>query len=412
MARKKHNRTASPARVKKQQSRTKRSALIGIAAVLALAAAAYYFRGVDPKQALPLAPAEQAPTMETPAELLKTTVQRAYAVGRLFHQVINPEWEGASGAIGEAHLYEATKDQRLLRFYTETFPLLKMNNGTWVDDRVWVCLAELYWWNATGRVRSEWVDDAKRRYLEARKEGRFSNSEGYWSWYNYPPSAKIAGEKIFTNTNMNQMATVACRLYEATKEERFLKDALLVWEGNAEAPGVEKQFYRGKGVWKGKEGEAAFGKQFPWDGAGMCTIGAALYRATGKQKYRDITVATAKRIMDPANEWVDPADFYQLRMDGNGAFVWFVLDAYRIAPLELADIPGKVQKMLEHVWSNNHGKAMLTLHRTADDGIRNGWNPNGGEDGYKVNEVGTVHPQAQAVLAFGVFASVLANAGP
>ncbi len=416
MPKRKHRRSASPATVKRKKGFPNRSVLIGVAAMLALIAAGYYFFDGERKANLRTPSAEPAPTMETPAELLKTTLKRAYAVDRLFHQVINPEWEGASGAIGDAHLYAATKDERLLRFYTETFPLLEMNNGTWVDDRVWVCLAEMYWWNATGRTRSEWVHDAKRRYLEARKEGRFSSSEGYWSWYNYPPSAKIEGENIFTNTNMNQMATVACWLYEATKEERFLKDALLVWEGNAAAPGVERQFYRGNGVWRGKDGEAAFGKQFPWDGAGMCTIGAALYRATGKQKYRDITVATARRIMDPATGWVDPTDFYQLQMDGNGAFVWFVLDAYQIAPSELSDIPGKVQKMLEHVWSNNHGKAMLTLHRAADDGIRNGWNPNGGEDGYKVNEIGTVHPQAQAVLAFGVFASVLAsvlaNAGP
>jgi hypothetical protein len=44
------------------------------------------------------------------------------------------------------------------------------------------------------------------------------------------------------------------------------------------------------------------------------------------------------------------------------------------------------------------------LHRAADDGIRNGWNPEGGEDGYGVNEVGTVHAQGEAARAFGIFA--------
>jgi hypothetical protein len=62
--------------------------------------------------------------------------------------------------------------------------------------------------------------------------------------------------------------------------------------------------------------------------------------------------------------------------------------------------------MLEHVWTNHRGRARVTLHRTSDHGIRNGWNPNGGEDGYGVDEVGTVHPQSQAVRAFGVYAYV------
>jgi hypothetical protein len=63
--------------------------------------------------------------------------------------------------------------------------------------------------------------------------------------------------------------------------------------------------------------------------------------------------------------------------------------------------------MLEHVWTNHHGDAAVTLHRPIDDDIRNGWNPNGGEDGYNVDEVGTIHPQSQAILAFGVFPCVL-----
>jgi hypothetical protein len=128
---------------------------------------------------------------------------------------------------------------------------------------------------------------------------------------------------------------------------------------------------------------------------------------TGNVKYKDIAVATAKRAMDPANGWVDGQDFYQIRMDGNGAFVDNVLTAYELAPDQLSDIPGKVERMLEHVWTNHHGRATVTLHRTDDDGIRNGWSPNGGEDGYGVDEVGTVHAQSQAVRAFGAFAYAL-----
>ncbi|MEK6572059.1 MAG: hypothetical protein AABZ61_11850, partial [Bacteroidota bacterium] len=253
-----------------------------------------------------------------------------------------------------------------------------------------------------------WVEDAKKRYLEARAEGRLSNHEGFWSWYNWPPKAKI-NEMIFTNSNMNQMVSVACWLYEATRERRFYRDAVLVWNGDSKYPGVEKVLYRGNGRWEGKSGRASHGKQLPWEGAEYCSIGAAMYMMTGEAKYKKIVVATAKRIMDPANGWVDSEDFYQLRMDGNGAFVNFILDAYLIAPDQLADIPDKVKKMLEHVWTNHRSTASVTLHRLRDDGIRNGWNPYGSEDGYGVDEVGTLHAQSQAIRAFGVFAYVLSE---
>jgi hypothetical protein len=214
-------------------------------------------------------------------------------------------------------------------------------------------------------------------------------------------------DRIFTNSNMNEMVSVACWLYEATHDRRFYKDAVLVWNGDRKAPGIEKTLYRGDGKWEGMPGLAAFGKQLPWGGASYCSIGASMYRMTGQEKYKKIVVATAKRIMDPANGWVDPVDFYQIRMDGNGAFVHFMLDAYMLAPDQLADIPEKVGKMLEHVWTNHHDQASVTLHRFQDDGIRNGWNPYGGEEGYGVDQVGTVHAQSQAVRAFGVFAYVL-----
>jgi hypothetical protein len=330
-------------------------------------------------------------------------LQRARLVGEQFHRVYSAGWEGANGAIGDAYLFKATGDSALLRYHTVTHDMRLMFNGTWVDDRAWIGLAEMYWWDATGRTNSVWVEDTRQRYLEAKKEGRLSNHEGFWSWYNWPKDAKVQ-DRIFTNSNMNHMVSVACWLYEATKDKQFLDDALLVWNGDGKLPGVEKVFYKGDGVWKGKSGLAAFGKQLPWEGTEYCSVAASLYRVTKDPKYKKIIIATARRIMDPKTGWVDPEYFYQIKMDGNGAFVHYLMDAYEVAPEELADIPVKVGKMLEHVWTNHFGKATVTLHRTADHGIRNGWNPNGGEDGYGVDLVGASHPQSQANRAFGVYA--------
>jgi len=333
-------------------------------------------------------------------------LKRAYAIDDLFHEVYTAGWEGANGAIGDAFLYAVTGDSSLLRFHTVKHPMRDLFNGTWVDDRAWAALAEMYWWDFTGRTREEFVESAEIRYVEAKMQGRLSNHEGYWSWYNWPPESDVQ-DQIFTNSNMNQMVTVACWLYEATGKEEYLKDALKVWNGDGTVPGIEQVLYKGDGIWEGARGPAAFGKQLPWEGASYCAIGAALYNVTKDEKYRDIAVATARRIMDPATGWVDPDHYYQLRMDGNGAFVHFILDAYMLAPEELPGIPAKIERMLEHVWTNHFGRARVVLHRTSDHGIRNGWNPNGGEDGYGVDEVGTVHPQSQAVRAFGVFCYVL-----
>jgi len=330
-------------------------------------------------------------------------LQRASLISRLFHQVYTPGWEGAYGAMGDAYLFAATNDSALLRFHTVEHPLTRLSNGYWLDDRAWACLAQLTWWEVTGKTNMGLVTDAAQRYNEARAAGMLSNHEGYWTWYNYPRGAQVS-DPVFTNTNMNQMAQVACRLYDATRDERYLQDALLVWNGDAISPGVEKRLYRGNGRWQGREGRAAFGRELPWDGAGYCALGAALYRTTKDPRYKKIVVETAKRILSPEAAWVDPNDFYQLRMDGNGAFVHFLMDAYSIAPPELHDVPAKVAKMLEHVWTNHHGTARVLLHRELDHGIRNGWNPEGGEDGYGVDEVGTVHAQGEAVRAFGVFA--------
>ena len=212
---------------------------------------------------------------------------------------------------------------------------------------MWACLADMYWWNFTGRTNTNWVEDARQRYLEAKREGRFGHPEGFWSWYDWPaktvpgPNGKkgettvaqdVPNDVVFTNTNMDLMASVACWLYEATGDKQFYNDAILLWDGDAKYPGIEKPFYKGNGIWEAKQGPTFVGGQFPWMGAGCCSIGASLYTMTGNPKYKEIAVATAKRIMDPANGWVDGQDFYQIRMDGNGAFVNFIVDAYEIAP--------------------------------------------------------------------------------
>ncbi len=377
--------------------------------VLALAAIIYFLARsprIDSKNESMRPIQKETPAALKPTANFDETVRRAYAIDEEFHRVYTAGWEGANGAIGEAHLFAATGDANLLNAAMNVRPLTNMQNGTWVDDRAWICLAELYWWQFSGRKNRIWVEDAKKRYDEAKQEGRLSNHEGFWSWYNWSPRQKVE-DMIITNSNTNQMVTVACMLYDATRAKRFYNDAILVWEGDSKFPGIEKTFYRGEGEWMGKQGRAAFGKQLPWEEASYCSVGAAMYRMTGNAKFKKIVAASAKRIMDPLNGWIDSQDYYQLRMDGNGAFVHFVLDAYMIAPELLPEIPEKIEKMLEHVWTNHHGEASVTLHRFSDDGIRNGWNPFGGEEGYNVNEVGTVHAQSQAMRAFGVFAYVL-----
>ncbi len=389
------------------------STIIGVIAGAAVLIVVFYFLVIKTAPPTAALPGNAVSTGQNPvlsADTGSSWIRRAYEVGRLFHAVYTPCWEGAYGAIGDAYLFGATGDSSLLRFHLIDHNLTRMCEGTWVDDRAWVCLAELTWWKFTGRRDRALVDDARRRYLEARSEGRLSDFEGFWSWYNYPPAAS-AQVKIFTNSNMNQMVAVACGLYEATMEKQFLRDALLVWHGDSLASGIEQTLYRGNGRWVGRPGLAAFGKEIPWDGADYASIGAALYKATGDPNYKEIVVATVRRVMDPATGWVDPVDFYQIRMDGNGAFVNFLLDAYAIAPDQLPGIPSKIGKMLQHVWSNHAGTSRVTLRREGDNGIRNGWNPYGGEDGYNVDEVGTVHAQGEAMRAFGTYAYYVAMSG-
>jgi hypothetical protein len=383
------------------RKRSSRSVWLGGVLALALGTAAVFT--MIRRDAAPVAhPAATDPDSIPVTEWLR----RALLIDDLFHRVYTAGWEGANGALGDAEIYAVTHDGALLDFYARRHPLTAMFNGTWVDDRAWICLAELSWWDVTGRNNVAWVTDAVQRYLEARQQGRLSRHEGYWSWYNWPPGIRI-NDQIFTNSNMNQMVAVACGLYEATGHRGYLDDALLVWKGDGTTPGIVQKLYRGNGVWEGNQGRAAFGKELPWGGTSYCSIAAALFRATGDTAYKTIAVATARHIMDPATGWVDPRQFYQLRMDGNGNFVQCLLDAYRIAPGELSGLPHKIARMLNHVWTNDYGGATVTLHRESDHGIRNGWNPRGGEDGYGVGEIGTVHAQSQAVRAYGAFVHCL-----
>ena len=375
--------------------------ILTVVLIVCVAGTAYIFlRNPDPPAARPPLPVNEA--SRAPVDITGWT-GRAVAVSNRFHKVYTPCWEGAYGAIGDVYLFALTGDSSLFRFHMLEHDLRKMCDGTWVDDVAWVCLAELKWWELTGKNDRNLVLDAIRRYREVRDQGRLSTHEGFWTWYNWPPGASV-GERIFTNSNMNQMAAVACGLFQATGERQYLQDALLVWNGDGNLPGIEKRWYKGNGVWRGKEGQAAFGKELPWGGLGCASLAAALFNATGEQKYRTIAVATVRRLLDPSTGWVDSTCFYQIRMDGSGAFVNFLFDAYAVAPAELAEVPQKVERMLDHVWTNHEGRAAVMLHDLNDHGIRNGWNPRGGEDGYGVGEVGTVHAQGEAARAFGVFA--------
>lgn len=321
------------------------------------------------------------------------------AQARLIHERFTtqylPHWQGAYGLIGQAYLYRLTGDARYRDFATRESRLYKLETGGWVDDTAWVCLAILEWWDATGRGNGWWLADARQRYETRKAEGLIARHEGYWTWY------ATAGHRDFSNENMNQMATVACRLYEATGERRYLDDALLVWNGDGTAPGIERHLYRGGGRWEGKPGVMHAGAEFPFLGAGYVSLAAALYRATGEERYRRIAVDTAHYVMDPANGWVDGESFYQTTMDGNGAVVGFLMDGYAVAPDEMQDILEKCKKALDHVWTNGHGKAKVVLHDPATHGIRHAWNPAGGEKGMAANEIGRAMSQGCALWAWG-----------
>ncbi len=331
-------------------------------------------------------------------------IRQAKEIDGLFRMVYRPDWRGAYGLIGQAYLYKLTKDKSYLDFVTKQNNILRLDNGEWVDDVAWVCQAILLWWDATGRKNSKWFKNVKKRYDRARKSGLLLHEEGYWTWYNYKKRWFFNPGKRFTNSLMNQMVVIACWIYEVTGEKKYLNDALLIWNGDKDYPGIEKRLYKGTGIWKGKPGRAAFGAELPFNGGGYLSVGSALYRVTKDEKYKKIVIDTAKYLLNPENDWVAEKYYYQKYVDGNGAFVNFLMDAYSTAPTKLATILFKCKKMLDHVWTNNKGKSIVTLHYTNDHGIRHGWNPEGGEDGFYPDEVGTTLAQAEALRAWGVVA--------
>lgn len=328
-------------------------------------------------------------------------IEQAEKIENHFRSVYKPDWRGAYGLMGQAYLYKLTKNKSYLDYVTKEIDLLKLSNGEWVDDVAWVCLALLHWWDATGRTNKKWLRNVINRYDKFRRKKLLTANNGYWTWYNIPKSF-FQFKKRFTNSNMNQMVTVACWLYRITGGKKYLNDVLLVWEGNKDHIGIEKKLYKGNGIWKGKPGPAASGAELPFNGAGYLSIGSALYKATKNNKYKKIVIDTTKYILNPENNWVDEEHYYQKYIDGNGAFIHFLMDAYSIAPKELSFVLSRCKKMLDHVWTNNEGKAKVILHRESDHGIRHGWNPFGGEEGYFPNEIGTTLAQAEALRAWGI----------
>ena len=331
-------------------------------------------------------------------------IDQAEKIDGLYRMVYKPDWRGAHGLIGQAYLYKLTKDKSYLDFVTKEHEILRLDNGEWVDDVAWVSLAILHWWDATGRKNDKWFKNVKKRYDRARKSKLLLHEDGYWTWYNYKKRWLFNPGKRFTNSLMNQMVVIACWLYEVTGEKKYLDDALLVWNGDKNYPGIEKRLYKGNGIWEGKPGRAAFGAELPFNGGAYLSVGTALYRITKDEKYKKILIDTAKYLLNPKNNWVAEKYYYQKHIDGNGAFVNFLMDAYSIAPDELAEVLFKCKEMLDHVWTNNNGKSRVTLHQDIDHGIRHGWNPEGGEDGYYPDEIGTTLAQAEALRAWGVVA--------
>ena len=331
-------------------------------------------------------------------------LDQAEKIDNQFRSVYKADWRGAYGLIGQAYLYKLTKNKSYLDFITKENNILKLDNGEWVDDVAWVSLAILNWWDATGRKNDKWFNNVKKRYDRARKSGLLLHEAGYWTWYNYKKRWFFNPGKRFTNSLMNQMVIIACWLYEVTKEKKYLEDALLIWNGDEKYPGIEKQLYKGNGIWKGKPGKAAFGAELPFNGAGYLSVGSALYKVTKNEKYKKIVIDTTKYLLNPKNNWVAEKYFYQKYVDGNGAFVNFLMDAYSIAPNKLSEVLPKCIKMLDHVWANTNSQSGIVLHRKYDHGIRHGWHPEGGEDGYYPDEVGTVLAQGSALRAWGIIA--------
>ena len=99
------------------------------------------------------------------------------------------------------YLFRATGDSSLRQFHLVKHDLRQMCEGTWVDDRAWVCLAELEWWSVTGAEHMGLVMDAIRRYDEAQRERRFSSHEGSGAGTTGPPA------RAFITTGSSQTPT-------------------------------------------------------------------------------------------------------------------------------------------------------------------------------------------------------------
>src|SRR5258708_30302564 len=145
---------------KRKKGNTSVGPLPFIIAIAAIAALAYYLIGSHNEPLSTL----QTTTSPPPRAVVRSAyhptekwLQRAYDVDELFHDVYTPCWEGAYGAIGDSYLLAATHDSSLLRFHLIDHDLRRMCTGRWVDDRAWICLAEMHWWNVTGRSNASLV---------------------------------------------------------------------------------------------------------------------------------------------------------------------------------------------------------------------------------------------------------------
>ena len=123
---------------------------------------------------------DSASGLENNLSMKDKWISRTNAIDKLFHEVYTPCWEGAYGAIGDAYLYAVTNDPSLLKFHLVEHDLRKMCTGTWVDDRAWICLAEFYWWDFTGRKYQYLIEDAERSHVgkPGKKFGQ-ENDSGY-----------------------------------------------------------------------------------------------------------------------------------------------------------------------------------------------------------------------------------------
>ena len=115
--------------------------MFGIVGVSALSAVLWINRNDN---AAPITPSRSISSSRR-YEPTDKWLKRASDISTKFHELSTPCREGANGAMRKAHFFAATHDSTLLRFHTAEHDMRNMSTGTWVDDRAWVCLAELFW---------------------------------------------------------------------------------------------------------------------------------------------------------------------------------------------------------------------------------------------------------------------------